>query len=305
MYHYNLDSLIFRDRLAFGWGWFVDLEARVFPVRVVLQHADDSVSTILCLRSGTRTDVADAFPDVNHAAASGFMIQGRLDSDSPVSTARLVLAGVDGNVGGTEIELGALASMLQQDVRATVSRGIRILRRRSFSANLGIVAKRLRIHVREALAARRSISGRRNAILILDHDLGGGSNAFRRQMIGRLRQTSPVYLITPRVQTLDYYLTLYDGVVESGQVYERLADLLQFLDGESWASIVINELVSYPDPMAMVKWLSARASVVPASTDFVLYLHDFYSVCPQWTLVGRRGVYCGVPDFEECTRCIK
>lgn len=310
MHRYNLDSLVFRNRLAFGWGWFVDLNARVFPVDLVLQHVDRSVSIISCLRSGTRSDVAEAFPDVPHAAASGFMMQGRLESDSPVSTAKLMLSGTnpDGSDCCIALELGSLNSILQHDTSMTASRIARILRRRGWRSNLRLASKKLRGRIREAFGSRlhrRDILGAAGAVLIFDHDLGGGANTFRRQLISRIRRRNSVCLIVPRVQTLDYSVTMYNGASKAGRIFAGLDDLLKFIDEQHWISIIINELVSYPDPIAIVRWLNARLTAGFSSLNVTLYLHDFYSACPQWTLVGRRGVYCGVPDLGECERCIK
>jgi glycosyltransferase involved in cell wall biosynthesis len=306
MHHYNIDKLTVRGDLLFGWGWFVGESPHGFPIALALQHEDGHESTVVCLRSGRRDDVAAAFPEIKHAAESGFMIQGRVKDGSPIVSANLRLQPYGEGDSQVSLDVPNIGQLLSPDTYWSATRASRALLRNGMIGTARIASRRAGAAVRRSL---RRLSFRstatRGATLIIDHDLGGGANVFRRQLVNRLRESGDVFILKPRVSSLDYEIEVHSAEGDSSAVYSDLKHLIAFLDDGEWSRLIVNELVSYPSPLKMVSWIKDRLSGSRRPSEATLFLHDFYAVCPQWTLVGRSGVFCGIPDARECSACMQ
>ena len=39
--------------------------------------------------------------------------------------------------------------------------------------------------------------------------------------------------------------------------------------------------------------------------ELIIPIHDFYPICPNYTLLNHKDDYCNIPDFQECKECLK
>jgi glycosyltransferase involved in cell wall biosynthesis len=66
--------------------------------------------------------------------------------------------------------------------------------------------------------------------------------------------------------------------------------------------LFVNEIVTDENPLELVSFL------VHLKTQFGLRVtipvHDFYSLCPSYTLLNDAGTFCGLPDREKCRQCL-
>jgi hypothetical protein len=202
VYHYNLDKLTAHSGLISGWGWFVDELAISFPTELVLTHEDGAESAAVCLRSGRREDVGVALPQIRHAAESGFLIQGRLLSSTPISTGMLRL-GLPVEGEQRELPVPNVCSLLAPgSMHQGAARVARAVERNGLLGTARIAAQRAAGAVQSYLK-RMSIRPARGdgATLVIDHNLGGGANVFRHQLVSSLRTSGDVFVLTARVQT--------------------------------------------------------------------------------------------------------
>jgi glycosyltransferase involved in cell wall biosynthesis len=122
----------------------------------------------------------------------------------------------------------------------------------------------------------RSLSKRGKTVIILTYDPG--------QAVMRVRVSSPP---TPEPRVV--------GVV-SGDLENRIADLVDLLAPKR---ILVTNLVWYPHPESSAA--EVRASEVP----YLVFAHDFCSICPSWFLINKDGTYCGgETQTDVCDRCL-
>ena len=303
--HFSIDALTARHGRVFGWGWFLDTDSMSRGAELTLPLVGGGVATVACLEGATRPDVAAAFPGVPHAANTGFMVMAQLPSDvDPHAEARFVACLQNGE--RHEIAL-SMESLLR---RSAPRRGLRAALGRLRQLGLPAIASGV---VRRSATAAHSVATwvtrtslrvtRRRVVVLFDHALGGGANSFRDSRIADLlAQGRAVVRVSPDVQHLDYVLELSTRPGESAQWrVATLEAVLATLSRFALGGIEVNNLVSFDDPLRVVRWCVERRA---AGTELVFFLHDFHAVCPAFTLIDAQGRYCGVPEPDACRACL-
>jgi hypothetical protein len=142
----------------------------------------------------------------------------------------------------------------------------------------------------------------KSTILLLDFNLGGGSNLYSRNLIVNMeRGGHKVIVLEYRYGAGDYQVKFNNGggatvTVVSADISEVFEEILQKSKVDC---IVISELVSWPDTAKVLVML--RESKVP----YLVLMHDYFMVCPNWTLFDYREKFCGIPDDSAiCDKCL-
>lgn len=301
------DSLAVRDGRVFGWGWFLSEQSPAHRIELLVRHADGRQTVLRCSRAGTRPDLAEAYPQVAHAGSAGYLLQGRLPPEQPEDHAELHVWLANG-----EHEVHALPGFPHRYAAGNALAGLRNRRVMLMDllrhGDLVVLARRLaawiRRRARERQRRSQALTPRTGAAgldrLIIDHAMGGGANHFREEK--RRAWTAAgdtVALLTPHLPTLEYELSVFGPAGESVARYPRLTDALAAVG--PCGEIVVNNLVSFDDPLAVLAWIGLRRNA-GAKTRY--YLHDYHAACPVWTLVDESGRDCGVPGLPRCAQCL-
>ncbi|NPA29522.1 MAG: glycosyltransferase [Epsilonproteobacteria bacterium] len=156
-------------------------------------------------------------------------------------------------------------------------------------------------HLREALRVVAS-SLKTPISVVFDHDLGGGANHYAQKQMEK-----------PGANTLliryDFYRGRYllwwrfgdESLRFAVSDFDQLTPLLARL---TVGEVSVNNLVSYPDPLSLLKKLQSLAQTKGAKLRYLL--HDYHAVCPSYTLLDHGGGYCGVPqDRQTCKKCLE
>ena len=309
--HCQIDSIVFRNGRCFGWGWFLDPQRVVAALDLKLRGADGSTYVVACLPGGRREDVRDAFPGVSHAVHAGFLITGSLHGlgTAPVD-AEMAVTFRDGGVehvpipaqcfagtgknpqgGGTPLFRRALDKIRRDGWRSALHPAIAVLH------GWGVWWSGM------PLRAWLRIS-RPSMHVIFDHAMGGGANRFADGLHASLTaQGGAVMYITPVLNELRYSVGLaWNGWKTSWRIND-VRQLLGNLEAFDTLDIHLNELVSYDDPLEIVRWCTRRRAGSPRDS-LTLYLHDFHAVCPSWTLMGTDDRFCGIPSLAVCADCL-
>jgi len=140
--------------------------------------------------------------------------------------------------------------------------------------------------------------------LVFDHRMGGGSNIFRDQWIAQR-------IATPAASVLLVTIGRDDRQVECLLYRQRplrhrpasVTALMDLLGDCAFDEIVINDLVTWPDPigvMAAIRQLATRQQL-----PITVLFHDHFFLCPSWSLLNYQERYCGLPELRDCNHCLK
>lgn len=315
--HYSLDSMKYKNGTLFGFGWAFHAERKIVGIDLVIQRGRKA-ERLRCEYGSTRDDVAKDWP-CDNAKSSGFWFTGQpilrgggqfwLEAhfDGPAQQSVLLpLPRLKSNGSGSwdrwlargrkaasHIRRGEFGSLFRQAAGYLLRRGRGIMNAPSASSM-------------EALEQVLKESGRAEIplVLVIDHDLGGGANVYRRQLQQeRLSRQHATLLLTYDLpnQELKAALTVPDGreLAVAGESLPRLQGALAYNPPRE---IILNNFFTFPKVLDMVAWTDQVKDRFGAR--LILPVHDFMAACPSFTLVNDRGKFCNVPALSECSRCL-
>ncbi len=309
---FGIDRLVTNGKRIFGWGWAAHRSHAIEEVTLLLEG--DGWQKRLPVNFGlARADVERAFPQLQHAGASGFVVTG-YPPRHPARKLVLELRFDDGETTGLDIthvvesrtqghrkfrQLLWLARAAGRRLRRGDFRG---LVRRAVAQNYGAPS----LDDIDALERLRpGLCGGPAVCLVFDHNLGGGANQYRRQLIAeRLASGVAVLLCTYNLPTLDYRLEVF-GPGGGEEVY-RISSFLglePLLAQAPVAEIFLNSPVSFDEPLMFADWIAAMRTAHPKAR-LTFTMHDYFAVCPSFVLLDADGRYCGIPDVAECAKCL-
>ena len=84
---------------------------------------------------------------------------------------------------------------------------------------------------------------------------------------------------------------------------KELSDLVPLFAILKIEEIIVNSFVSFS---GVGDWLALTTQIrAAADCKLTFLLHDFFSICPSYTLINDSSEYCGVPsDQATCRRCL-
>ncbi|MGB9859780.1 MAG: glycosyltransferase, partial [Moorellaceae bacterium] len=312
---FNIDHLIVKRGKVYGWGWVYHPTRPVVGVGVKIE--DKQGQHFFPCRYGLhRLDVAQTSGIGDESAASGFIVSCRLPPGE-ILQFKLEIRFQEGRP--LEIDL---SSFLDWRVRG-VSRRVALARRwlnragdylsrgdliglmRSVHAKMEQVwrhAKLKKNDVGELLRLVRNPT-QGNFVLVVDHNLGGGANFYRERLINQVRSAGRrVLLVYYDLPMLDYYLRYLDNEKEACCAVGSIELLPEMARSIRLEEVFLNNAFSFDDPLAVATVLSTLK--IETGVRLTVAVHDYFMVCPSYTLLDYQGNFCGVPQVERCRRCL-
>jgi len=322
--HWSVDSFTVRDGTLFAFGWLFheDLAIRGIAVRATTgPHGEQWRLT--ADHGKTREDVAHAFPAYATATHSGFVVVGSCwEVGTPISDLSLAAEAADGSVLAVQIPLSSvrnfadsgdgrdLANPAFSQWTALARRGLGLLRAGRFS----ILFEKMRRYLGGRPKARANdpsvplrrarASGASSYCLIVDHDLGGGANQYREQLVSeRIAAGGAVAILSYHLPTLSYKLALRGTGLDESYAVPGLDVVTELAQALPVSEVICNTAVSLARPQDIPPLLVALKEATGAR--LLLMVHDFFMVCPSHFLLDAQGAFCGVPDESTCRVCLQ
>ena len=154
------------------------------------------------------------------------------------------------------------------------------------------------------LLVLKATDKKKGTYIIFDHDLGGGANIYADEIVDKYKTNRYNVLLI----RYDFYSDTYKLFHRyKKEVYafkitalDELKILLATLDIKE---LFINSLVSFKKSSALLTYLTNLSDEL--NTTLTIPIHDYYAVCPSYTLLNDEGKYCDVPSMEVCKKCMK
>lgn len=143
-------------------------------------------------------------------------------------------------------------------------------------------------------------------VLIIDHDLGGGANAYRHRYIAQtVEEGRNIALVVYSLVRLAYLVTIHhrSGVYTLGLLSPHELD--QALRQISPRTILYNNAVSDPYATTWPNLIEHYKTSHPHCR-LIIAVHDFFMACPSPHLLDASGRFCGIPEhLSNCNACLK
>jgi GT2 family glycosyltransferase len=141
------------------------------------------------------------------------------------------------------------------------------------------------------------------SILIVDHELGGGAFYYREKLVQkRLLLGHLVFIFTYNFKANIYRLQVNYKNYSTEFLLDDFSDLEILRERLQIDKVIVNNFVSYPDPLAFVSKFKNYVNIIGA--DLEILLHDYYLLCPSVNLLNQNGEFCDLPEETVCNQCL-
>ena len=163
---------------------------------------------------------------------------------------------------------------------------------------------------------KEQFSHKARAICIVDHKYGGGAGAYSQQKIKEfLKEGNNIFYITWDMYEKNCDITIYSQEDSTQITCSNFHDICK-IDWLFFSKIIVNELVTWNvknkfgkiknkfdgilDILQEIKFLIKKNNA-----SLVILMHDYFSVCPSYTLLNYRDIFCDLPrDKKICKQCL-
>jgi glycosyltransferase involved in cell wall biosynthesis len=309
--HYCLDSLVVRRGIVHGHGWAFFSASAVKKMRMEMTTAVNRVDAIEASYGHKRDDVLELHHDATNARYSGFRFQAKVPAI--IESAYLTIESEDGESCRIALDIKADGDALRLSSKKLtylrlIQKAWRLVRRGQFKRLWHAVSvyttkfprreKNLAPIVERLIADTHA----KNALLVIDHDLGGGANLYRERMLAPLLgHGKSVLMLSFFMPTLQFVLEYQNAKTTKRFALDSLDDMIALANSGLIREVFYNNAVSFHDPARIPEFLIRLKEIdIPVR----IALHDYFSICPSFFLLNDRGQYCDLPSMEECNRCL-
>lgn len=311
MLQHSIDHICIRDGQIFSYGWGFFEGKTVKNLEFHYQDCNGNAHRVDVDYGRQRDDVKVFFAGVEAAENAGFLLLAGSASNS-ISSGFLRWYMDDSSAIDTPISLES------EEKTSTVSKFkmakiflvklFFLFRKAGIKSLFEKIKKYLtgRPHTlsgAEWLKLRESLKGKSLA-LIVDHDMGGGANIYRNDLIAEKSEDGfVVVLLSYHVASLQYFVQVFDGESSTRYSIATPEALLNIFSSVSLKEIFYNCAVTFKNPLSIVYVLLNLKSSYSAR--LTVAIHDYFLVCPSHFLLNNKAVFCNVPEKSVCDTCMQ
>lgn len=133
----------------------------------------------------------------------------------------------------------------------------------------------------------------------MDHDLGGGANLYRESKVKTLLEKEQAVLLLTYNFYIDQFALIYYH--KNRRIHFDLGSFQEFgvlFDWVRFDEIFINDLVSFPNPLGVIKTIFQWKQRHPFAIR--LAVHNYFSICPSYNLLNHKNEFCHSFDTNSC-----
>jgi glycosyltransferase involved in cell wall biosynthesis len=322
---FSVDTIKTKGRVLFAYGWAFSkslgqlegarlvLLAKRFQELEPLQQIDLDIGL-------ERADVQQAFPAFARGPSrSGWRTLVRVDNQS-FDAYQLLFTWSDGSTHLTHA-IAMPQEVIENSRTETIARRVHLMiqaslkffalvRNGKLQYAVGKARERLRERPKKNLVDETDYAALFNHptttedwVFVVDHDMGGGANKFRTDYVAKhIELGASVIVLKSNVAQLSEVVEIWRGERCEEYRVRTIDGLMHALHQLKIRLIVYNNLVSYAEPLAIVRHLIDLKYLTGAKID--LFVHDYFMICPSPHLVNAVGSYCNLPTPDVCTKCL-
>lgn len=147
------------------------------------------------------------------------------------------------------------------------------------------------------------LSGYKGISLIVDHDQGGGANQYRESLVASIVQKGGGALVlTCTAVTGSHWLIMQKGPKRIRCSISSISIVFDSLKTLSVEDLYFNTGVGFAHPEELTQLMISLKSIT--SANLLVFVHDYFMVCPSHFLLNEDGDFCHIPDPSICANCL-
>jgi len=317
--HWSVDSLVLRDNVIFGFGWLFHEDIEIQTLKLVVHFSDGKTTCTISADYGkSRSDVAQIFKNYYTAHNAGYVIYGSClrGADEWV---KVFLMGTlaNGDIFNLEIPFTSLSNLDSQPAKAErklmarlFKRCLQLVKQGQISSLIDKSRRHLKSRPKSHLDSAREIytkliaNERKNVVLIVDHDLGGGANLYRERLVAeKVNEENTVLILSYHVGSLTHVLTIRNKRLNESYSISGVDFVLELAQIISFREVIYNNAVSFVRPEEIPQLLFTLKTQYDCCLKMLV--HDFFMVCPSPHLLDDHGAFCEIPSISKCQQCLR
>jgi len=141
-------------------------------------------------------------------------------------------------------------------------------------------------------------------VLIFDHELGGGANDYRKNLVQNMvSQEKKVLVLSYNLKDKSYYLRYFYKEYQVFYRADHFEEVVRFLEYIPISQIILSQIVSFEDPMYVLEYVTQLKKKQACLVKFLV--HDYFCICPSYNLLNQDQKYCSIPRMEVCRKCLQ
>ncbi|MCF7970203.1 MAG: glycosyltransferase [Methylococcaceae bacterium] len=309
--HWSVDSLIFKNGTCYGFGWVFHEEKEIQDLKLMIKFANSETLVITAELGKLKDNIAADFPKYPLAMNSGYTFLGSYSQDEK-QFIKLTLCGTFADNLAFEINITQYLSAKYVYVRQLTifcKRGWYLFKTRQFASLYEKVKRYILGRPKsflaepEILCKKLTLNELESAVLVIDHDLGGGANHYRDRLVAeKIKEGFTIIIFSYHIPTLSYLLIIKNKRLNKRFSIPNCDFLFRLAEQIKYKEIIYNTAVSFDNPdeipqliIKLKNWFNPQ---------LILLAHDFFMVCPSYFLLDDTGVFCGIPNINQCQNCL-
>ncbi|HEH9431467.1 TPA: glycosyltransferase [Aeromonas sobria] len=318
--HWSVDSFVFNRGVVFTYGWFFNERKDITELSFIIRQSDLKKKSIVKVDYGKiRNDVGQYFPKSNYSMHSGFLLYNSIPSEGKIVELSWHVTYADGTSENVPIPdkiftHDTVETTTKKDIIKQYnllwnkcwplikSRQFKLLFDKIFRYVHKIPTRNL--HNASDIKKIINKEGRDRVIFVLDHDLGGGANLYRKRLIKeRLSLGFSIITLSYNIASLSYKIIInHNGKEDVFGIpdIEYIYTILNFINIEE---LIYNTGVSFIKPQDIPRFLIGLK--LKSNAPITILAHDLFPLCPSHFLINEQGVYCNIPESTRCKSCLR
>lgn len=310
MLQHSIDHTCVRDGQIFSYGWGFFAGKNITKLDFHYKDSTGSMTKVSVDYGRQRDDVKSYFKDIPEAENAGFLLlAGSIAYEIDYGYLRWHLD--DEQHIDTPLNFNVIDKVHTLPKLETIN--IFFLKILFLFRNAGL--KALYQKVKRYLSGRpHSLSDSewseiRNELhdkelhLIVDHDMGGGANIFRNDLISeKCANKKIVVLLSFHISSLQYFIQIFSEEKSNRYSIKTPETIISILSSANLKEIFYNCAVTFKNPLSIVYVLLNLKKTYNAK--LTIAVHDYFLVCPSHFLLDSNSRFCNVPDRTQCNSCL-
>ena len=142
-------------------------------------------------------------------------------------------------------------------------------------------------------------------LVYFDHELGGGSNLYTENFITDNKDQNLVVCITyihplhnpNNKYAIRFYYKEYSNIFNVDSL-ENLYDFFKYIKVDE---LIVGSLITHELLKEIIDMIKKIRNEQKCYTTYLM--HDYHSICPQFTLMYQGNKFCNIPDYGTCETC--
>ncbi|MFZ4831930.1 glycosyltransferase [Rouxiella sp. Mn2063] len=321
--HWSIDSFVQRGTTVFSYGWIFNESKQIKHLSLILPYGNGQHSQLNIDYGKKREDVGAYFSDSLYSTYCGFILYGTFNTPQHKKTLKLLCTYSDDSIEYIDVPESSIVSFDHQvddnhipkkvvvkQFFVMLKRAFMLVKGGAFSAlyrkvkRFGNNAKNKKLVNANDITSILPFKERAKTIFILDHDLGGGANHYRNQLIkDKISEGYSALILAFNISSLSYKLLIKSSKQDLSFNIPSLNFIYDLLNYITVKEIIYNTGVSFINPETIPSFLIDLK--VRTNAKLITLAHDLFPICPSHFLLNDKGKYCNIPDPRVCVSCLR